>query len=265
MLKVKFIVLAFAIGIASPALAQDQTLEDMRIEVAELSSLLQLLQSELLSSGNSGVPQDQVGTVLQRLNALEQRIGQLTGQLEETQFQINQIVDDGTRRVGDIEFRLTELEGGDTSLLGQTPTLGGPQPSANSGPELLSNEKQSFDAAMAQLNAGEFQAAAEMFNNFVTTYPGGPLTSEAQYRRGHALAGFQDWSGAARSFLDSFSGEPNGIWAAESLYELSVSFGNLQQPEQACLTLGEINNRYPEKAVEMAAKMSDLRQTLSCP
>ena len=260
--KVKIYCLAILIGIASPVNAQDTTLEDMRQEVAQLSQMLQQLRTELLETGNGGVPQEQVGTVLQRLDALELQMGQLTGRIEEAQHRVTQIAEDGTRRIGDLEFRLTELEGGDTSLLGTTPTLG--QTGQNDGPELLNNEQSSFNQAMAQLNEGNFQGAAEMFNNFIATYPGGPLTSEAQFRRGRALAGMQDWGGAARSFLDGFSGEPNGPWAAESLYELSASLGQLQQTEQACLTLAEINNRYPDKAAEMADKIAGLRQSLSC-
>lgn len=263
MTKVKIYCLAFLVGIASPVFAQDQTLEDMRQEVAQLSQILQQLKTELLTTGNGGVPQEQVGTVLQRLDALELRMGQITGQIEETQHSITQVTEDGTRRVGDIEFRLTELEGGDPSILGSTPPLG--QTGQNDGPELLSNEQASFNQAMSQLDSGNFQGAAEMFSNFITNYPGGPLTSEAQFRRGSALAGMNDWGGAARSFLDGFSGAPDGPWAAESLFELSASLGQLQQTEQACLTLAEINNRYPDKATEMSDKIAGLRQSLTCP
>ena len=35
---------------------------------------------------------------------------------------VRRIVDDATNRVGDIEFRLTELEGGDTSVAGRSPS-----------------------------------------------------------------------------------------------------------------------------------------------
>ena len=263
MRKVKIYCLAILVGISSPVFAQDQTLEDMRQEVSQLSQILQQLKSELLATGNGGVPQEQVGTVLQRLDALELRMGQLTGQIEETQHKVTQIAEDGTRRIGDIEFRLTELEGGDTSLLGTTPTLG--QTGQSDGPALLNNEQASFNQAMSQLDAGNFQGAAEMFNTFITSYPGGPLTSEAQFRRGSALAGMNDWGGAARSFLDGFSGAPDGPWAAESLFELSVSLGQLQQTEQACLTLAEITNRYPDKAAAMTDKIAGLRQSLTCP
>ena len=39
----------------------------------------------------------------------------LTSKSEELENRINRIVSDGTTRIGDLEFRLVELEGGDVS------------------------------------------------------------------------------------------------------------------------------------------------------
>ncbi len=259
------IVLTICLGLTIPFASYGQTLEDLRSEVGSLATLMQQLRNELLASGNGGVPQDQVGTVLQRLDGIEARITQLTGQIEEAQHRVNVIAEEAGRRIGDIEFRLTELEGGDPSTGAGPVTLGGGGQTTDPNAGLVVNEQRAFDEAKMQLDAQNFQDAAEKFNNFISTYPGGPLTSEAQYLRGHALAGLQDWGGAARSFLDSFSGSPNGPFAAESLYELSVNLGQLQQVEQACLTLAEISNRYPQKAAEMQPKITSLRQNLSCP
>lgn len=248
----------------TPLAANAETLEDVRKDIAGLSTLMQELRDELLSTGNGGVATESVGPMLQRLNNLEAELSAALGKVETLQHRITEITEDGTRRIGDLEFRLTELEGGDTSNLGSTPVLGG-DTTAEPVQQFTSDEQRSFAEAQALLDGGNFQAAAESYNNFVATYPGGPLTSEAQFRRGHALAGMQDWGGAARSFLDSFSGAPDGAWAAESLFELSVSLGQLEQVEQACLTLDEIRNRYPTKIAEMGDKIAAQKQQMSCP
>lgn len=253
------VVLAFA-----PVMAQAETLEDVRKDIASLSTLMQELRNELLSTGNGGVSSNSVGPMLQRLNNLEAELSAALGEVETIQHRIGQIAEDGTRRIGDLEFRLTELEGGDTSNLGTTPVLGG-ETATQPAQQFTSDEQRSFTEAQALFDAGNFQAAAESYNNFVSTYPGGPLTSEAQFRRGHALVGMEDWGGAARSFLDSFSGAPDGPWAAESLFELSASLGQLGQVDQACLTLDEIRNRYPAKIAQMGDKITAQRQQMSCP
>jgi hypothetical protein len=110
-----------------PASAQSQaeTLEDVRLDIAALSEIMQDLRGELLTTGNSGVSQDSVGTILQRLNTLEAELSEALGLVETLEFRVVQIADDATRRIGDLEFRLTELEGGDTGSLGTPVPLGG--------------------------------------------------------------------------------------------------------------------------------------------
>ena len=56
---------------------------------------------------------------------MESELQRLTSKTEELENRVNRIVADGTRRIGDLEFRLVELEGGDVGALGQTSTLGG--------------------------------------------------------------------------------------------------------------------------------------------
>lgn len=267
MSKLRIVLVAIVLAYLSvaPVMAQQaETLEDVRQDITELSEILQALRGELLSTGNSGVSQDSVGTILQRLNMLEAELSAVLGRVETLQFRVIQITDDGTQRIGDLEFRLTELEGGDTTNMGTTPPLGGDIAPIGEQ-ELATDEQHSFNQALAQYTEGNYQASVEMFGAFITTYPGGPLTSEAQYRKGLALAELQDWSSAARSYLDSFSGAPDGAFAADSLYELGVSLGALGQEEQACLTLNEIDVRYPDRSAELAAKVLTQKQNLACP
>ena len=247
------------------AQTQAETLEDLRLDISALSEVMQDLRNELLATGNSGVSQDSVGDILQRLNTLEGELSAALGLVETLEFRVVQIADDAARRIGDLEFRLTELEGGDTNALGTTVPLGGASGITDNTPQLASDEQRSFNMAVAFHDAGQFQASADQYMAFITTYPGGPLTSEAQYRRGVALAGLQDWGTAARSFLDSFSGTPDGPFAAVSLYELSVSLGALGQTDQACLTLDEIAIRYGSVTPELTGNIAIQKQTLACP
>jgi len=262
--RLRSMVLVATFGLlASVPLAQAESLEDVRRDISTLSAMMQDLRTELLTTGETGVSQDSVGTILQRLNMLETELSAAMGRIETLQFRVVQIAEDGTRRIGDLEFRLTELEGGDTSALGSTPPLGGDAGGQNT-PILATDEQRSYDEATAEFEGGNFMAAASKFGSFITTYPGGPLTTEAQFKQGQALAGLQDWGGAARSFLDAFSGAPDGPLAAESLFELSVSLGALGQGEQACLTLNEIGIRYPDRTAELIAKINAQQQQMSC-
>ena len=250
-------------GSGAGAQERAETLADIRQELSFLYVEIQRLNRELSTTGR---PQTALGgeTVLQRLDALEGEFRRINSKIERLEFRIERIVRDGTNRIGDLEFRLVELEGGDVSQLGETTTLGGavetapaaipaaPPPEDGTG-ELAVSEQLDFDAARAAFEAGDFARAADLFAAFVDSYPGGPLTAEASYWRGESLAALDSWSDAARSFLQSFSAAPDGALAPKSLLRLGVSLDRIGQREEACLTLNEVPARYPDSAAAAAA------------
>ena len=97
---------------------------------------------------------------------------------------------------------------------------------------------------------------------FLQTYPGGPLSTDAQFRRGEALAATADWRGAAHDFLDAFSGAPQGPLAPRALFRLAESLNALGNVQEACLTLTEVVNRYPGSAE--AADAPAQQQAFGC-
>ncbi|NNU81261.1 tol-pal system protein YbgF [Halovulum dunhuangense] len=293
-----------------------QTLADIRSELEQLRAEIDGLRQELILNNPavSGIANPQ--PVLDRVNALEAGLQQLTAQTEELRFRIEQIVTDGTNRIGDLEFRLTELEGGDFSTLGETRPLGSgpaepasppaaapaaptappatspaetaapggtrpvlrgespsavPPPPANPAPQAEAAQPapavpagDTFETALQSYRSGDFFAAERAFAQYLTDNPGGPRAGEAAFWRGEALAATGDWSRAARSYLDSFSGSPRGEKAPEALYRLGVSLGRLGRQQEACLTLSEVTNRYPDIASELRAQTESERRALGC-
>ncbi|MCV2866227.1 tol-pal system protein YbgF [Defluviimonas sp. WL0075] len=265
---------------ALPAAAQSaETLADLRSELTSLAKELQSLRSELVSGGQSAM-QSAGGTgALDRMNAMEAEIVRLTARTEELQNRIDRVVSDATNRIGDLEFRICELEAGCdvanmpiTGLLGGAAGGGGgvlpapapaPQPAANGGtPELAISEKADFERAQAALDGGEYQAAADRFAAFAQTYPGSPLMGDAHFARGEALAGLGDTSGAARAYLDAFSGAPDGPKAPAALLRLGAALGMLGQVQEACVTLGEVPRRFP--SAPEAGEAASTMQSLGC-
>ena len=116
----------------------EATLADIRQELNFLLGEILYLKAQLSTTGppRSGSAQSS-GTVSLRVDAIESEVRQLTGAVEELQFRVEAIVEDGTRRIGDLDFRLVELEGGDLSSVGKVPPLGeaDPEPDAVSQPE----------------------------------------------------------------------------------------------------------------------------------
>jgi tol-pal system protein YbgF len=123
-------------------------------------------------------------------------------------------------------------------------------------------EQADFDRARDAFESGDYEAAAAQFQTFTENYPGGALSGEAHFWRGEALAALEEWNRAARAYLDSFSGAPEGPRAAEALYRLGVSLDRLGQREEACLTLSEVQLRYPDAAATADA-LAEM-QALGC-
>ncbi|MDP5218710.1 tol-pal system protein YbgF [Ruegeria sp. 2205SS24-7] len=265
----RFGVIAFAATmlVGGSALAQDQqTLADIRQELTVLNVEIQRLKREF---STTGAPQTQTSgsTVLERVDAIEAELQRLTRLTEQLNQRVDGIVKDGTNRIGDLQFRLCELESGcDIATLPDTPTLGGdvttplvatPDPApaepGAGGTELAVGEQADFDAATKALDAQDYARAAELFAVFDTSYPGSPLAAQAHLNRGRALDGLGDTREAARAYLASFTNDSTGPTAADALYNLGASLGRLGQNSQACVTLGEVVTRFPSANAVSAA------------
>ncbi|MFT7147967.1 MAG: tol-pal system protein YbgF, partial [Yoonia sp.] len=106
-------------------------------------------------------------------------------------------------------------------------------------------EQSDIAAAQGSLAAGDFRGAVDQLTAFVASYPGSPLTSDANFLRGEALEGLGQMTDAARAYLEAFSGDANGPRAPMALFKLGASLGNIGQAQDACLTLAEVNVRFP--------------------
>ncbi len=268
-----FALAVLLMGTVSPVAVsaqRDETLADIRQQLSVLYVEVQRLKREL---STTGAPQTDIsggGSVLARMDSIEQQLQMLTGKTEELEFRIGQVVNDGTNRIGDLEFRLVELEGGDVSQLGETTTLGGDfgeLPTAetpDNGPstELAVGEEADFQRAFAALEAQDFRAAADQFVAFSQTYPGSPLEAEAHLRRGEALEGAGVVTDAARAYLESYSGYPQSRTAPEALFRLGSALGKLGQTNEACVTLNEVEIRHP--GTEFIADARVEMQSLGC-
>ncbi len=277
----RFVAVLALVSVIAPAGVRaqgDETLSDIRQELSVLYVELQRLKRELSTTGASG-DVTVGGSVLDRVGAIESELQRLTAKTEQLENRIGRVVTDGTNRVGDLEFRLCELESGcDVSTLETGSTLGGAAPAADAGsggtttgdtgaaapadagPELAVGEKSDFDAAEAALAAGNYAGAADMFATFQQAYPGGPLTGRAGLLRGEALEKSGDLKQAGRVYLDLFSTNEAGPLAPEALFRLGLILGQLGQTDQACVTLGEVGVRFPQNALvaQAQAKMGEL-------
>jgi tol-pal system protein YbgF len=261
--------LVLLLALAAPAGAQDaETLADIRQSLTVLSTEMEGLRRELSTTGAPSITLPR--SALERLDAIEAALRDLTARTEALTGRVDRVVRDGTNRVGDLEFRLTELEGGDVAALEPPEPLGGEAPAAPAEPapaaegaELATAEETDYERALAASEGGDAAEAARLLGAFAETYPGSPLAGEAQLRRGEALREEGDLPGAARAFLAGFSGDPNGEAAAGNLLALGRALGELGQAPEACTTFAEVRVRFPEGPE--AEEAGEAARALDCP
>ncbi|WP_246002287.1 tol-pal system protein YbgF [Pacificibacter maritimus] len=271
-------VVALGLAFGQAAQAQDaQTLADIRQEAAILSVEIVKLKRELSTTGAPNTAFAGAST-LERVDTMEASLTKLISKLEQLEFRIGRIVDDGTRQLDDINFRLCDLEAGcDIANLpvlepiGGAPENGatdviavgpGSQAPMEGGGQLAEAEQSDFDAAKAAYDAGTYQQAADLFGTFAQNYTGGFLTAEAHFMRGEALSQLGQTSEAAKSYLDSFNVSQEGQRAPAALLRLGSSMASLGHIDKGCVMLSEVGNRFagaPEASEAQAA-----RQSLGC-
>jgi tol-pal system protein YbgF len=243
------------LAVAGPAYPQLWTgagsADDLRYRLSVIDAELVDIRARLggvPSTGGTGGGATGAGSdVMLRLARLEAEIQQLTGRIEQMAFEQRNVAEDATRRIGDIEFRLTELEGGDISALAPVVPLGaaGAGSVVAAAPAVSISERGDLDRAIEDVNQGRFDQGEDRLRGFLTTYPGSPLEGEALHWLGESQFMRGSFQNAARSYLNGYNTDRSNAFAPKNLYRLGVTLGRLGQLNEACLTLREVRKQFP--------------------
>lgn len=252
--------LLLSLFLALPAGAD--TVAELRAELGALTGAVADLAREL-SSGEAAHQPGYDGTLLDRVDRMEAALADLTGRTEELEYRIRHSIDEASNRLGDLEFRLTELEGGSTVGL-SPPNLGQlRRENEKLQPELAAGEQKAFDAAIAFAENGDAEGASRALSRFIETYPGSPLGAEASFKLAEMNRSLGREPDAARAYLNLYMAAPDGPNAPRALLALGESLGQLEQISEACAMLDELRDRFADSPE--AARSEDARARLACP
>jgi len=227
-------------------------------------------------------------------DALEEQQRRLTGQMEKLEFQVRQLNDRMDRLVGDVDFRLRQIEDakgvtpaarnggapvaptvpqspGEVTVRGEG--SGGPQvfgtltesqlraAGVQSSAPVTTTPDQTAATPVA-LPAGstqdqysyarqfllkrDFANAEQALAAFVAANPEDALAGNAQYWLGETFYVRGDYQTAARTFAEGFQRYPDSGKAPDNLLKLGMSLAQLEQKDDACITLKKLRVEYPE-------------------
>jgi TolA-binding protein len=279
-------VLALAVLLASPvARAQVESREGIALQnqILELRRQVQNLQDQGAGGrgtptylGRSGYPpppsgpggsSDLVAQLLSRVDALEEQVRQLRGQIDQTQNQVQRQGADLSKRIDDMAFQAQNPQGGMPPGTAPTPmqpppTVMSPPPQGNLAllppptppgavppgqppapvrrtPELALQEG---NAALARRDypAAE-QAAREVLGSSRTS----PRAYDAQFVLAEALMGQRQYSQAAIAYDDTYPRSRKGVHAPDALLGLANALTAINEKRAACDTLTKLRAEYP--------------------
>ena len=190
-----------------------------------------------------------------RVEAMEHEIEFQIKVLEKLNVQLLPIIE-GKVDILDLETREENYLG--TSIIGK-----------KSDEELFAGEKAMSDLDIAEqadlfFEKGMYEKAITNYEKLIEKNPNSSLLPQAFFKLAESQYKIDEWQKAAASYLEAFSLEPKGPVAPRALFGLAVSLGAFKEFEQACLTLEEVQLRFPGQAMVSEMEIQKAKQLLSC-
>jgi tol-pal system protein YbgF len=119
---------------------------------------------------------------------------------------------------------------------------------------------QAYDALQAQ----DFAAARDAFQQFLDTYPDDPLANDARYWLADAAFAEGDYVVAANNFVKVYNTAPTGEKSEETLLKLAVVLRRLDRPESACDALSRLDGRLDGMPESFREQVAEERRRSAC-
>ncbi|MBI5164550.1 MAG: tol-pal system protein YbgF [Magnetospirillum sp.] len=130
--------------------------------------------------------------------------------------------------------------------------------SPNAGPQA------SYDAAYAAAQRGDYVAAAQGFEEFLSKFPSHQLAGNAQYWIGDIHFAKRDYPSALVVFLDAYKKHPRHGKSPDMLYKSAASFGAMGKPIEACKALSLLFREHQDMPERVRRAAASQKQALAC-
>lgn len=273
------VTLALAIGIILPTSSYAQSTKK-RIDIIEKQ--LKALQRRVFKPGSkfsqkeiSSDPVVTGGSVQQadieaRLAQMETQLRQLTGRIEESNYQNGKIKQQLETMARDYEFRLAELEKNKVvdvdAVRAKVKELREAHPQ---GAVVIQSflpdgtVQQQYSYAQKLVTKGQYAEAENALTEFLKRYPEDKLAGNAQYWLGQTYYIRKIYTKAARTFLDGYNNYPKSPKSPAFLLKIGMSFNAMGEKNEACDSYRELASRFPD-SLESKNKRPPLEKKAGC-
>ena len=139
-------------------------------------------------------------------------------------------------------------------------------PSAEPAPQVatLNSENDVYQSAYGHVLSGDYSIAETEFRDFIQRYPESKKIADANFWLGEAQYSQQNYSEAAKTFLNGHQAHGSSAKAPEMLLKLGMSLAALDNKDTACATMREVSKRYPKASRAVITKTSSEMKRLAC-
>lgn len=215
-----------------------------------------------LTSPAAPVPRETLLDIMTQLDALQNEVRQLRGQLEVQTHELERLKNRQRDAISDFDQRLQGIERRTPSAAAPAPGTGPttvvtpPVSSSEPAPTTSSGEQQAYDAAFALMKQGQYERAAAGFRDFVVRHPKSALADNAQYWIGEAAYVTRNYKVARDEFEKVVNRYPNSPKVPDALLKVGFSLYEQGANDKAREVLNQVVSRYPNTP---AAKSAEAR------
>ena len=206
-----------------------------------------------------------------RMNQLQQTITMLTGQVEQLQYQNQQLKQQLDKMQTDYDFRLDQIEkgkGGGPRPPGPAPTAPPPPghgPTASATPPAGGAQgEQLYHDAFRLLQDGDYAGAERAFKSFVQTNPKHPLAGNAQYWLGETYYARREYQQAMVAFAEGYKVYKTSPKGPDNLLKLGITLAVLNKKQEACAVFQRFHQDYPRATDLQKRRIDQERQKNGC-
>jgi tol-pal system protein YbgF len=188
----------------------------------------------------------------QRVEASQNEARMLRGQLEELQHSVGKSQDQQREMYGDVDRRLTSLEGGSSAraVPGAGPAIGSALPVPQG------DDRQNYQAAFDLLKDGKYPEAVNGFKQYLATFPNATLADNAQYWLGEAHYVMKEFPEALRNFRVVIDKYPESRKIPDALLKIGYCNYELKNFAEARNSLSRVVQQYGDTT---AARLASQR------
>jgi tol-pal system protein YbgF len=210
-----------------------------------------------------------------RMNQLQQTITMLTGQVEQLQYQNQQLKQQLEKMQTDYDFRIDQLEkgkgGGGLRPPGPGPTSTAPPPPPGHSPTASvtppaggAQGEQLYHDAFKLLQDGDYAGAERAFKSFVQNNPKHPLAGNAQYWLGETYYARREYQNAMVAFAEGYKTYKASPKGPDNLLKLGITLAVMNKKQEACAVFQRFNQDYPRATDLQKRRVDQERQRNGC-